>query len=247
MINEIKKLLVPYNFDNLQRYGGSYDGGYILAEDLLNKSEIIYSYGVGPDESWITFDRQMAKLKKTVYLYDNLKNGFWVNDNPFFVFKSEYVNSKNIYSHIIENNHSDKTNMILKLDIEGNEYETLLNCSESLFNHFDQLAIEVHDVVNSHLEPYYLINADDTKKRWENKLRLFNKLNKFYYLVHMHGNNNSFKIIDEVPDVLELLYIRKDKFQKLEKRAYPFPIGGLDYPNNPSQPDIILDWWLKHD
>jgi hypothetical protein len=247
MINEIKKLLVPYNFNGLKRYGGSYDGGYILAESLLNNSEIIYSYGVGPDESWITFDRDMAKIKKTVYLYDNLKNGFWVHNNPFFVFKSEYVNSQNIYSHIFDNKHTEKTNMILKIDIEGNEYETLLNCSENLFNHFDQLAIEVHDVVNSHLEPYYLINADNVEKRWGNKIDLFNKLNKFYHLVHIHGNNNSFKVIDGVPDVLELLYIRKDKFDKLEKRQNSFPMEGLDFPNNPAQPDIKLDWWLAND
>lgn len=247
MINEIKELLTPYEFDNLHRYGGNYDGGYILAENLLQNSQIIYSYGVGPEESWITFDREMSSRKKTVYLYDNLKNGFWAENDPFFVFKSEYVNSKNIYSHIIENNHVEKTNMVLKMDIEGNEYETLLNCSENLFNHFDQVAIEVHDVVNSHLEPYYLINVDNIEKRWENKINLFNKLNKFYYLVHIHGNNNSFKVIDGLPDVLELLYIRKDKFNEIEKRKNSFPIDGLDFPNNPSQPDIKLDWWLKND
>ena len=31
MINEIKKLLVPYNLNSLKRYGGLYDGGYIFS------------------------------------------------------------------------------------------------------------------------------------------------------------------------------------------------------------------------
>jgi hypothetical protein len=52
-------------------------------------------------------------------------------------------------------------------------------------------------------------------------------------------------LIDGVPDVLELLYIRKDRLSNLEKRKNSFPIEGLDFPNNPAQPDIKLDWWLK--
>lgn len=72
-INQIKKLLIPYQYKQLQRYGGNYDGGYILASDLLTESEIIYSYGVGPNEHWITFDRHMIKLNKHVYMYDNLE------------------------------------------------------------------------------------------------------------------------------------------------------------------------------
>jgi len=244
MTNEIKKLLTPYDYQNLKRYGSVYDGAYVLSEDLLNKSDIVYSYGVGPNELWITFDRHMAFLKKNIYLYDDLKDDFWAKNDPFFTFKKEYVNSSNIYSHVKDNNHTNNTNMILKMDIEGNEYETLLNCSEDLFSHFDQLAIEVHDVVNSHTEPYYLINADDVQKRWENKLNLFNLLNKFYNLVHIHGNNFSSEVIDGVPDVLELLYVRKDKFSEVKKRTISFPIQGLDLPNDRSKPDIELNWWL---
>jgi FkbM family methyltransferase len=244
MLNEIKELLIPYNYENLKRYGSKYDGGYILSEDLLQNSEIVYSYGVGPNEHWITFDRHLQALDKKIYLYDNLRDGFWDKNTPSFIFKSEYVNSNNIYSHIVENQHTHNFNMILKMDIEGHEYETILNCSENLFNHFDQLAIEVHDVVNSHSEPQFLINVDNVEKRWENKLKLFSKLNKFYYLVHIHGNNYSSQIIDGMPDVLELLYIKKDKFSNPERRQDFFPIEGLDFPNNPALPDIKLDWWL---
>jgi hypothetical protein len=243
-IAKIKKLLTPYEFLNLKRYGGNYDGGYILSEELLHNSNIIYSYGVGPDESWITFDREMVNMNKNVYLYDKLKNDFWDKNHPLFNFNREYVNSKNIYSHILYNQHINYTNMILKMDIEGNEFETLLNCDEKIFYHFNQLAIEVHDVVNSHTEPQFLIHADNADKRWMNKINLFNKLNKFYYLVHIHGNNNSSSIREGLPDVLELLYIRKDKLDNAKIKQTTCPIFGLDYPNNPSASDIRLDWWL---
>lgn len=34
----------------LNEIGSKYDGRYILSEDLLQNSEIVYSYGVGPNE-----------------------------------------------------------------------------------------------------------------------------------------------------------------------------------------------------
>jgi hypothetical protein len=40
MTNEIKKLLTPYDYQNLKRYGSVYDGAYVLSEDLLNKSDM---------------------------------------------------------------------------------------------------------------------------------------------------------------------------------------------------------------
>jgi FkbM family methyltransferase len=243
-INKIKQLLIPYEFPNLKRYGGNYDGGYILAENLLNESNIIYSYGVGPDESWITFDKEMLSLNKKIFLYDNLKDSSWISYNSIY-FKSEYVNSKNIYNHIIENSHTGNHNMVLKMDIEGNEYETLLYCNDDIFKHFNQITIEVHDIVNSHLEPYYLINADDNILRWENKIKLFNKLNEKYTLVHIHGNNNSSRIIEGIADVLELSYIRNDCMPYKNILEESCPRAHLDYPNNTKLPDIFMNWWLK--
>ena len=36
MIDQIKQLLIPYQTDNLQRYGDEYDGGYIFKKNLLD-------------------------------------------------------------------------------------------------------------------------------------------------------------------------------------------------------------------
>lgn len=245
MIDKIKELLIPYHYSNLKRYGGNHDGGYILAEDLLEKSDIIYSYGVGPSEGWITFDRHMLAMNKKVYMYDNLINGFWTS-HPNLVFKSEYVNSQNILQHIYENKHENNTNMILKMDIEGNEFETLINSSTELFTYFNQIAIEIHDLTNNHSEPQYLINADNEHERWMNKIRLFSKLNEYFYLVHIHGNNYSDKVIHGVADVLELLYVRKDCIGDgvcvSNERC---PRYALDFPNDVYKPEIVMDWWLK--
>jgi hypothetical protein len=245
MIEKIKSLLLPYLADRLDRYGGSYDGGYILNPDLVNKSKYVYSYGVGPDESFITFDRHISSLGKQVFMYDASTDGHWFTSDPNFIFKKEYVNSQNILKHIKENNHTDNTDMILKMDIEGNEFETLLNCDDSVFSHFNQIGLEVHDVLNSHPEKENIINVDDENLRWLNKIKLFSRLNEYYHLVHIHGNNNSLSIRDGIADVLELTYIRKDHMPPEPRRSsLPCPINGLDYRNSHDRPEINMDWWI---
>ena len=245
MIDEIKQFLIPHQADNLQRYGDEYDGGYIFKKDLIDTTKYIYSYGVGPDDTYITFDKMLAKLNKDVYLYDASIKEPWWNESKFH-FKPEYVNSSNILNHIKENAHENETDMVLKMDIEGNEFETLINCDESLFSHYNQIGIEIHDVLNSHLEPYYLINANDPTLRWQNKINLFTRLNKYYKLVHIHANNCSAAKTDGIADVLELTYIRNDCMpDKPEISKQPCPIEGLDYRNSHDVPEIHMDWWTN--
>jgi hypothetical protein len=246
MIDQIKQLLTPYQANGLKRYGGNYDGGYILKEDLVSMSRYVYSYGVGPDESFITFDRDLASQGKDIYLYDASVNFPWWGQEPKFHFKSEYVNSKNILNHVKENGHENETSMILKMDIEGHEFDTIINCDESLFSHFNQVGIEIHDVLNSHGEPECLINADDEKLRWQNKINLFTRLNKYYKLVHIHGNNNSLSIQNGIADVLELTYIRNDCMpSNPEISNRPCPVEGLDFKNSHARNEITMNWWLN--
>lgn len=244
-IQKIKNLLIPFEFKDLKRYGGNYDGGYILSESLTNDSNLVYSYGVGPSDAWITFDKHMSDLGKKIFLYDASIKELW-DKRESFIFKSEYVNSKNILEHIKQNNHQNEYNMILKMDIEGCEFDTLINCDESLFSHFNQLSIEVHDVLNSNAESARLTNTGSYGSRINNKILLFEKLNKYYNLVHIHGNNNSPSKAHGICDVLELSYIRKDRFEinpKISKKSCP--IEGLDCRNTNSAEEIEMNWWIN--
>lgn len=244
-IDKIKNLLIPYYYSDLKRYGGNFDGGYILSESLLNKCNIVYSYGVGPEEFYINFDKHMSFLGKKVFLYDASIKSIWGNDANL-IFKSEYVNSNNILTHIIDNKHQNETNMVLKMDIEGNEFETIINAPKDIFSHFNQISIEVHDILNSHEEPQFIINKDDENKRWMNKINLFEKLNSHYKLVHIHGNNYSKCKKYGLCDVLELSYVRNDYFENLPTISkFECPIKDLDYPNNPYEQDVKMNWWIK--
>jgi hypothetical protein len=230
MHDDVKQLLVPYFTPDLKRYGGKHDGAYILSENLLNNSKYVYSYGVGNVDECILFDKEMALLNKDVFLYDGTIDIFWQNQDRFY-FKKENVNSKNIYNHIHENNHINENNMILKMDIETHEYETLLNCDKNIFSHFNQIAIEIHGAISN-----FKSFAMD----------LFKLLNINYYLVHIHGNNHDILVEDGICNTLELTYIRKDCFSDdLKILEFSCPRENLDYANNSFRQDIIMNWWLK--
>lgn len=230
MNEEIKNLLIPYVFPDLKRYGGNFDGGYIFSERLLSETKHVYSYGIGGNEESITFDRDMAAKGKNVFLYDGSIDKFWGDEKKFF-FQKENVNSNNIHTHIKNNNHLNETKMILKMDIESNEYETLLNCNENLFNYFNQIGIEIHSILT------------DCK---EKAINLFKRINKFYNLVHIHGNNHDLIIQDGICNTLELTYIRKDCFSdNLEVLPFACPRQELDFPNYPFRDDVKMNWWLQ--
>lgn len=245
MTNEIKKLLTPYKTNGLKRYGGNHDGGYIFRQDLIDKCEHVYSYGVGPSEPFITFDREMVNMNKKVYMYDASVLPWW-QEGTFF-FKKEFVNRSNILEHIKNNGHENQFNMTLKMDIEGYEYDTLTNCEASVFSHFSQISIEVHDVLNISKESRFLNEetTDNLARSWKSKLPFFERLNSFYKLVHIHANNYSLWNNDGLYDILELTYIRNDHMPEcpqLSKDACP--ISGLDFPNSQSNAEITLNWWL---
>lgn len=230
MHQDIKSLLIPFFVPDLKRYGGESDGGYILSENLLLNTKYIYSYGIGGNEESITFDRHISLLNKDIYMYDGTIDKFWKEGDKFH-FRKESVSSENIYRHIQENNHIDMTNMILKMDVEACEYETLLNCDQNLFIHFNQITIELHGVISS----------------FKNEaIKLFNLLNNIYYLVHIHGNNHDIIVEDGVCNTLELTYIRKDCFNEdLCILQEPCPRAKLDYPNYLYRNDIVMNWWLE--
>jgi hypothetical protein len=56
-------------------------------------------------------------------------------------------------------------------------------------------------------------------------------------IVHVHSNNAA-RVIDGVPDVVELT-LENGTFT--EKR-YVLPVVGIDYPNNPHKPDISVEF-----
>lgn len=225
----VKKATSVYGADvNFIRTGRKNDGGYVMA-DCFEGVKTAYSLGICDDVSW---DKDMAERNIDVFMYDHTIDKL-PEENPRFHFfkcgiggKSEGM-FKTLDDLISENGHENDNNMILKMDIEGSEWD-VIEKTEALPK-FSQIAIELHDLC---------LGAD------ERIVRCLEKLAETHVPVHIHANNCSdvcFFGDAMLPDALEITYLRRSDFEFSENtRFFPTP---LDMKNDTSKPEIILGKW----
>lgn len=118
-------------------------------------------------------------------------------------------------------------NIFIKMDIEGDEYETL-NYISNYKKNIIGLVVEFHQI----------------NKRSKDFNSIINDLKSSFYIAHVHGNNYS-KIdnVSNLPSSLEVSFINKEIVNKpVLKSKNKFPISGLDQPNKHSRPDIELNF-----
>lgn len=224
--------LEVYEFKNKVRGGIERDGGYVYGE-LDGGYDCYISAGVSGEESFTQHFLEKYGLNEfQAYAFDGTIDAY-----PYQYTKSISYIKKNIDSY----NDADHTNlaglfqrferMFLKMDIEGGEYPWLSSLSEEDLKKCKQIVIEVHSITNSHGFPF------------EEKSKCLEKLAKTHYLIHAHGNNNG-RILQILPDVLELTYIQKKYFTEPPlPNTQPMPIPGLDFANNPDKHDYQLHFY----
>ena len=127
--------------------GEKYDGCYVLLDDFIN-IKIAYSFGISRN---IQFDKALADKGIDIYMYDHTINSLPYNNTKFHWKKiglcgvgKQYPNLKNLEELINENGHTKENNMILKMDIEHWEWESIINLKESTLKQFKYIAIEFH-------------------------------------------------------------------------------------------------------
>ena len=69
--------------------------------------------------------------------------------------------------------------MILKIDVEGAEWDTLLHTPNAILESFEQIAIEIHNL-HSFCPDYNGINL--AKSILDQKTQVMKKLNNLFYL-----------------------------------------------------------------
>lgn len=203
------------------RIGPFHDGGYVVYRDVKSINKLI-SIGVAEDTA---FEEDFSRLNPnlTVYLYDHTATPKReLPDN--FNFHSTGLGPKDstnlltldtiIYKHV-----QKKDKVILKIDIEGSEYEALATISEDSYKLFEQIIIELHDINETRL-----ISSSFTA--------LLEEIRKEFYLVHIHGNNNDGFVMAggaAVPQTLELTFLSKRYGVKEVIGSAIFP-RSIDYP-----------------
>lgn len=242
---QIKKMLIikePVEKDSNEsahgfvRVGRHNDGGYIMYNEFKNAT-IAYSFGISDDVSW---DMDMANKGYDVYMYDHtiksLPRGCENEITTKFHFFKIGLYSKNIGKFktleelLIQNGHMEENKMVLKVDIEGCEWEVLSKIDVYILYKFNQIVIEYHSIEKTD-------NLEMIKKALEN-------INKTHQLVHIHANNcgKIFKLGDIVlPNTLEATYLNKSYYDfKESEKVFPTE---LDESCKAGFGDVYLGKW----
>ena len=82
----------------------------------------------------------------------------------------------------------------------------------------------------------------DTHTKKEEFFKSVKKLQKFFTIVHLHANNYNKCNIDAFPINVEITFCKNKYLTQTQDRLYNFPIKNLDYPNNPTLPDIEINF-----
>ena len=224
----------------LIRIGNEGDGGYLLPDDF-NGIRHCFSPGVSTTAD---FEEDVARrfgIKS--FMADATVDGPPM-DHPLFEFDRSFLGA---YQHEtfttlgawVEEKlgKDDDHDLLLQMDIEGGEFDVLIESDKSLLRRFRMMVIEFH-----HMESIFERNNLPLLRA------LFAKLHQDFDIVHLHANN--YHGIAEscgvgIPPIFEITYLRRDRVANLA-------IGGpillphpLDKPNVPDVSDIVMPelWW----
>lgn len=233
-IKKILRLLRPHAAKGFQkaRFGGPNDGGYILLDDF-HGVDTAFSFGIDKNASW---DLEIAKRCLTVYQFDHTVEAP-VTDNPRLVFSRRRIcpeagpESESLSSLVEQHDKQNLSpNLVLKMDIEGDEWALLDTTPPGSLARFSQIVGEFH---------YFQAFSDFSWRQLFH--RVLNKLSDAYSIIHVHANNYAgFSNVSNVvfPNVLEITFANRSVYSVSETDEI-FP-GPLDSPNDPSRPDMHL-------
>ena len=215
------------------------DGSYVMV-DSFKKTRIAYSFGINNDVSW---DNDMVNKGFEVYMYDHTINEIPYYLDGFHFFKEgisgnnkpeEHLNTLETY--IKRNGHTTKTNMVLKMDVEGAEWDFLETVPVKILKQFDQIVLEFHNLVRA--------CSDEEKER---RIAALHKLNATHQLVHLHGNNTGYVLQflgATFPDVIEVTYVNREHYKTLPAKEIIVP-SEIDIVNDRNREDLFLGNWNR--
>ncbi len=211
----------------LERFGEPNDGGYLMCGNLLGSVKAGYSYGINGYDKWGC--DIASKLNVRVHQYDcfNLRRPSCSSGTTVFhpdcIGPSRQTDEKGRLFDTLENqfaaNGDGASRVVVKMDVEGAEWDTLQQAPSSLLERIDQLAIEMHHLGS------------------EQQIAVVRRLKEFFYLAHLHYNNSACADrMDPFPAIaVEALFVNK----RLTTAGSPLAtrIHPLDAVNNPDAPD----------
>lgn len=235
VIDLLTRLRPQDNGHSLIRVGGPGDGGYLIPDDLLGITEL-FSPG---SNKLSNFEKEVAeRWQIKSFICDSIEEQpddlsefqdfttAWVGpftDGEKLISLAQWVEAKS-------NSNGD---LMLQMDIEGAEFQTLLAPSTELMRRFRIIVVELHFL-------------EALKNRWAFEQiysPFFEKILTDFDVVHVHPNNccGTWNFGDiEFPRLIELSLHRKDRGKYLIPKKSSR--NELDQPCVPMNPDLSLEF-----
>jgi hypothetical protein len=226
-------LVQPVKLANcqLERFGEAHDGGYLVCGNLLGAAKSVYSYGISGYDKWGC--DAAKRLGVPVHQYDCFNLTRPVCDGGQTVFHEECVGDApkmedgrvfdTIERQLLQNGDKDK-HVIMKMDVEGAEWDSLLQTPDEVLTRIEQLSIELHGT------------------NYPRFVATIKKLKRFFYVANIHYNNFAC-----TPDVApfpawayEVLFVNKRIAKVDASRGRPPRWSRLDAPNRPETADCQI-------
>ena len=232
------RMVKPVETDHtLIRIGGEGDGAYLVPDDLAGVG-CCFSPGVS---SVSDFENEMTRRGIRCFLADYSVDAPPF-DNSLFEFEKKFLGARDdeVFMTLeswVRSKAPDTRDPILQMDIEGAEYQVILDSDRELLRRFRIIVVEFHGLeALFDAAAFELVNL------------AFVKLLKDFELVHAHPNNcgPTVRYLDfEVPPIMEFTFLRRDRVTR-RRAAARFP-HALDRRCVDSRPDVVLPkcWYSR--
>jgi hypothetical protein len=222
----------------LIRMGSEGDGGYLVPDDLVG-IEACFSPGVSDSSE---FELACAQRGMEVFLADYSVEGP-ASRHERFHFTKKFVGAATSERFMTMDDWvkqapiGPNSDLLLQMDIEGYEYETLLSMSDELLKRFRIIVVEFHRLHHLWSAPFFRLAAT-----------AFTKILQTHSCVHIHPNNCRSSIYLqglEIPRVMEFTFFRNDRFsQSHYAERFPHP---MDRDNTGKAPlTLPACWYGQH-
>jgi hypothetical protein len=210
----------------LERFGEERDGGYLLCANLLGEVKAAYSYGISGYDKWGC--DVSSKLNVRVHQYDCFNLTEPVCRRGDTVFHGECIGDSqrveegrpfDTLEHQIRKNGDEGKHLVVKMDVEGAEWDSFLGAPPEVLQRIDQLAVEFHGFSEGRFILAML------------------KLKEHFYVANLHWNN--YACDSGQPPfpswAYEVLFVNKRI--GVPDGSKPAAPSALHQPNNPDWPD----------
>ena len=213
------------------RWGRAFDGGYTVCLNLVDDIAAVYSYGIEGEDSFGC--DASAALQVPVHQYDcfdTTRVTCATGGTPVFheecVGRQTDVRDGRAFDSVVQqvqrNGHTGER-LLVKMDIEGAEVESLLAMDEHELSWMNQLILEIHSVTDSET------------------LALLQHLKGVFYIADVHYNNVACgEHHGPFPSsIVEVLLVNKhlDQIIPDQHPVHPNPVWR---PNLPQRPDCQI-------